>query len=505
MKYTSNKKIDFNKMVEKRTKTGFSDKIKKNIAKILLAIQVISAVPAYGNTESVINSNHTVATVLTSESNQNEIDKKIIPIITTVSAYSDRANMDKENPEKYIKEFENFNKERIELFEKIQETGEYSLLDNLSEFDEKTYNYMKENKIPILLPSSALKFTKGEDGEEIPIIYEEHLYSADEVYKIKQFYDNHFREVLDNSNLNQKEKFFACMKIATHLYNYDYLAFGSDNNEYMEASAYTSRNQYASIKYGETVCAGYADTLEILGGMLGVKVTTCLSMAHDDEKWEKLSDEAKEEIRTAIENNEDIEKESKNGEAILDHAVNMVTFDDGTSYLIDLTNYDDENYYKDSDSESESKKSLLTNAENFEGAYRYKLSDGKVVPIILDSKLRNLAINCQMMPREEIERMEKKVSEEINSLQVLEDLDRLQTENGYTYKRTAREYMEDLFTKVFKPFNLIDKFKSKFSTPSLALPNGDEQIYASNKFINEKKIIIRKETLEIFYLIMADM
>ena len=59
MKYTSNKNIDFNEMLAKREKVGFSDKLKKNIAKALLAIQVISAVPAYGNTENVIENNST--------------------------------------------------------------------------------------------------------------------------------------------------------------------------------------------------------------------------------------------------------------------------------------------------------------------------------------------------------------------------------------------------------------------------------------------------------------
>ena len=145
MKYTSNKNIDFNEMLAKREKVGFPDKLKKNIAKALLAIQVISAVPAYGNTENVIENNPTTTITLTSESNKIEMDKKIIPIITTANKFSNRENMNKENVQVYIDEFENFNKERAELFEKVQETGEYSVLDNLSEFDEETYNYMKDN------------------------------------------------------------------------------------------------------------------------------------------------------------------------------------------------------------------------------------------------------------------------------------------------------------------------------------------------------------------------
>lgn len=168
--------------------------------------------------------------------------------------------------------------------------------------------------------------------------------------------------------------------------------------------------------------------------------------------------------------------ESKNGEAILDHAVNIATFEDGTSYLIDLTDYDSEKDYEDFDS----KKSLLTNAENFQGAYRYQLPDGKVVPLVLDSNLRNLATNCQIMPREEIESMKEKVSKEITSLQVLDDLDRMQTENGYTYNQTAKKYIANLFTKIFSTFK-----KSPSPTALIAASSVNEPILASNESNNK--------------------
>ena len=84
------------------------------------------------------------------------------------------------------------------------------------------------------------------------------------------------------------------------------------------------------------------------------------------------------------------------------------------------------------------------------------------------------------MPREEIESMKEKVSREITSLQVLDDLDRMQTENGYTYNQTAKKYIANLFTKIFSTFK-----KSPSPTALIAASSVNEPILASNESNNK--------------------
>jgi len=284
------------------------------------------------------------------------------------------------------------------------------------------------------------------------------FHSPDQILEVKAFYDTHFAEILDNPNLSEKEKFHACMMKGRSLFVYDDQAANLSNPEYKKSAVLSSRNQISLAKYGTMICVGYAGFAKVIGSTLGIDVRNVSGMI-DANTYNNLPAEKQQIFQNAILNGEKTNAS--------DHQVNIVTFSDGSSHLLDLTSDDSNRGDKDYDS----KMCYMTDMENFRGTVKHDFGNGEQLLFQFPSD-REIAKNCTLMPREQIAEMEKHILEEVPSLAVSQELDELQKSTQMSREKTSVLYKMQQNVKGF-----MDKMFGNSKQPLLA---GHEYAINSN-------------------------
>jgi len=194
--------------------------------------------------------------------------------------------------------------------------------------------------------------------------------------------------------------------------------------------------------------------------------------------YNNLPDAEKAKILSAMKNSENLSK--------INHMVNKVMFDDGTSYMVDMTNYDSyksicnmqEIYTDKSDFKNfmsarvnnyfngKANNAFMSNVDNFNGLLNY---NGKLLTDVAET--RDAAQGCQNMSFEEIEQARVKVMDELPYIKTLLQIDELK-------KETEKE-MGASFTK--KALAGLYKLKNLFSSQDTnLLPPGADNIITTD-------------------------
>lgn len=252
MKYTS-KPVDFEKL---KNEGKFSDRVKKYIAQVLLAAQVLGAVPALGGEPKVVEFDLHKYLTQEKDINNSKGRNQSEMLDRAVQNFGSRNEINRDNYE----EFSNINKRRDNLFDEVLirdfEKGKisYKNIDNYFTYSKEDILKMQKNGIRAFMLHSEdpQSFTK--------------IYTASDLIEIQEFYEKHFSEIRDNHELSEKEKIIAATMVLKSLITYDYQAaeYGS---RYASLATFTSRDQYSFMKYGTGICVAYADSMKIIGDM----------------------------------------------------------------------------------------------------------------------------------------------------------------------------------------------------------------------------------------------
>jgi len=470
MEYTSKGKVDYDKMQEYVKKNGFSERAKKYIIQALLGIQIMGAVPAFGNdvqaTEYDLNTSNgpQFEEVFERDNDLNKdiLDKTVMDLgssgeikgesnvkdinSTVVGDFASRGSLDTGN----LKEFEDRTHKAIANI--VNRTRRVFDITTVNELTDELINESRESGVPIYFRDQSK--SKEDDMANIGA-NARNIYRADDAKMIKDHFEKYYGPIRDNTNLSQKEKFLAAMSVLDSLTTYDYAA-AEQGTVYANNAEHTSRNQYSSIKYGQTVCLGYADSVEKICGMLGVDCKLVYGVCNYGEQ----SPEKQKEVLEGLQKGTSFEAK--------DHAANIISFDDGTSYIMDMTQADGSrgmNQYK-----------YMTDNEHFGGFTGMKTDDGKMVRAFCDVKMREAASKAQMMPREEITAAIDKAQQELPYIAKLESLDTIQ-QNFKTDNKMAAKF----FTMYENAKSrLLDKIAGA-RDKTQALPSGMETMIADNQ------------------------
>lgn len=214
---------------------------------------------------------------------------------------------------------------------------------------------------------------------------------------------------------------------------------------------------------------GYANSVQTICDMLGIKSDT-ITVLTGMENFKGYNDQQKQEILDSIDNNNQLN--------YLNHVVNSITFDDGTSYLLDMTGFDTiDEFTKKNNKEIDTSYYYLTDAKHFQGALQY---NGKL--LAENPKQRDIS-HYQVMPREEIEAAREKIKHELPYIDKLEQLDEIRqhTENN---KQATLKYKISELRKT-----LMQKIKNIFTPKQKLLPEATDELMQKDTkrqdFLNE--------------------
>ena len=437
MKYTSNEKLDLDEINKKAKSTGFSDRARRYLASALLGINIMGAVPAFGNdvkvTDYDLNSSN--GSQFEEVVNVNDINS------TVVEEFANREKLD-------IKNIEEFEARSSWVMENIMYGKEIIYINTVNDITNEIINKAKTS-------DTVIKIDNDYDYSYIKEVNENSYYTPEDATMIKEHFEKYYFPIRDNPNLSQKEKFIAAMSVLGSLTTYDYEATKRET-AYANAAVHTARNQYSVIKYGKTVCTGYADSVDKICDMLGIDCEKVYGFA----VLEKAGKELQEIVLSSLEGGQSIENAAN-------HVVNMISFEDGTSYMLDMTATDisgtmDENFF-------------MTDSEHFKGLDSFYFKAGKKDFATCDVKMREAVLGTQMMPREEITVALDKAKKELPYIAKLESLDEIQKKFELDNKSTA---------KLFNIYEAGKKLLGKFAgvgTKQQALPSGMGTMIADNQ------------------------
>jgi len=260
-------------------------------------------------------------------------------------------------------------------------------------------------------------------------------YSPDDMIKIQEYYEKFYGPIVDNPNLTEKQKFHAAMQVLRCLNTYDTTLLNETPNRVEKLNV--ANGQYGSIKYGKLVCGGYADSVKKICGMLDIDCKEILVWNGNRKKFNNLSAEQKNSFALSLKQNTPLDT--------LNHAINMITFKDGSTYLLDMSK-DDYSRENSSKKKYNTTSAYLTNSSKFETVYQY--SKGKFLTFLPEH--RDLS-NCdKIMSRKEIQNDLEIAMEELPYIKKLTELDKFQRENNLTKEKASI---------LFKARNYISKLK----------------------------------------------
>lgn len=262
MKYTSNEKLDFDEINKKAKATGFSDRARRVLSSALLGIHIMGAVPSFGNevqaTEYDLNTFNgpQFEEILDYD---NDKDEQLNNIVT---AYGKTAEIDRSN-------LDEFNARGVDaLSSSLNNGGRYAMLPGMNGWDVQDLEKLKAQGVThayFLDKSKTLEENKAAGLDPLE------LCPIDDAIMLKKHMDKYYGPIKDNPRLSQQEKFIAAMMVLEAITTYDHQAYQPDNpTEYSKASEVTSRSQYSAVKYGQTICVGYADSVEKISDFLGI-------------------------------------------------------------------------------------------------------------------------------------------------------------------------------------------------------------------------------------------
>lgn len=440
MEYKATQELNLKQLQENVKRNGFSERAKKYIAQALLAAQIMGATPSLGAdgktaTEYDLNNNLNQYEQIQSEQQQMpNLEGMVLDAFTNMKDI-DRTNLDefsersfesvqpKRQSDQWIHWVTGINDIVIEDMLELKRSGQKMVHFRDADSQHQPYDVNQEG------------FTQA--------------HSPDDMIMIKQYYEQYYGPIRDNQNLSQKEKFHAAMMVLQSLNTYDFQAYSPNKpTDYSKAARLTSRGQYGSIKYGQMICGGYQDSVKKICDMLGIKCEKINGLSGRN-VYLNFSQEHKQELLQSMKDGKDLHYRYVN------HGVNRITFDDGTSYLHDMTDHDAtiENSQKKG-FKYDSRMYYLTDSNNFQAILQ---CDGQL--ITADPKDRD-ASACQVMPREEIAAAQEKIKKELPYIAKLQELDEFQRDTGISKSNTG------MLFKAREAFaNMANKFKDKFMKP----------------------------------------
>jgi len=478
MRYTSNEKLDLDEINKKAKSTGFSDKTRKYLSSVLLGIHIMGAVPSFGNevqaTEYDLNTFNGPQFEEVFE-RDNDLNKDILDKV--VKDFGSRGEIDRTN----LDEFKNLNSDAIgEKIDKAIATGTIDWMDGIFSFSKAELQEAKQN---------GMEYYATFNPDNPRVISRNGVYSIDQIIQIQEFFEKHFADIRDNPNLSEKDKVIAAsMKLSSLMtYDYDALERGTD---YHEATKLTARNQYGVINYGTGVCMAYAESMEIIGDMFDVDIESISVLT--DGVYNNLSPEMKAATMQAMQNGERLPH--------TDHQVNIVTFSDGTSCMLDVTNHDiaqEAGAYERGDNNTS--QLYFTDASSFLGA---KDLNGKSFAEY--ERHRDMSTKCTEMSRADIEVAQERILQEIPSIAMAQQMDEIQRDNGFSKAEASRFFK---FTENVKSFiSDLSQRLSGNTAPQLPSAQGidladnltnDMTKIQQNEIINSDMVMNREEEVEL--------
>lgn len=444
MEYKATQELNLKELQENVKRNGFSDRTKKYIAQVLLAAQIMGATPSLGAdgktaTEYDLNNNlNQYGQIQSDEQQKPNLEGMVL------DAFTEMKDVDRTN----LGEFS----ERA--FNSVQQKRES---DPWVHWVTDINDYTIEDMLELKRSGQKMVHFRDADSQHQPYnITQEgftQAYSPDDMIMIKLHFEKYYGPIRDNPNLSQKEKFHAAMMVLQSLNTYDFQAYSPNKpTEYSEAAKLTSRGQYGSIKYGTMICGGYQDSVKKICDMLGIKCENINGLSGMN-VYQNFSPQHKQELLQSMKDGQHLHYRYVN------HGVNRITFDDGTSYLHDMTDHDAtiENSQKKG-FKYDSRRFYLTDLNNFQAILQ---CDGQL--ITADPKDRDVSA-CQVMPREEIADAQEKIKKELPYIAKLQELDKFQRDTGISKSSTGM-----LFKTREAISNITNKFKDKFMKPKQSL------------------------------------
>ena len=261
MKYTSNEKIDFDEINKKAKSTGFSDRARRYLSSILLGIHIMGAVPSFGNEVQATEYDFSpqgpqFEEILDYDNDKDEQLNKI------VSAYGKTAEIDRSK----LQEFNDRGEDGIAR--DVKNTNQVAWLPGMNGWNIQDLEALKDKGVThVHFVDKKKSLEENMSGLLNPF----EIYSIDDMIMIKQHFEKYYGPIRDNPDLSQQEKFIASMMVLESITTYDCQAYQPNNpTEYSKASKATSRTQYSAVKYGQTICVGYADSVEKICDFLGI-------------------------------------------------------------------------------------------------------------------------------------------------------------------------------------------------------------------------------------------